>query len=630
MMKKIYIVFICLLIFISVFAEENGKVKILFKGPVKIRDFSSAGYRNRYKDDTWKVNYKEYLYKRFHPMRHEKYPYVYPKLPAPGEMYTFPGRHKDRFSGKRVIFSCRLFPVPEKALKASSIKIYGKEVKAPDWGGYDVIRVDIKTTRDMLIWWGIIDMKIQPPIVGNFNLKPGKWHTLEIDLEQAEKERKLDLSNMSAMWMYAGPDGGGEIADFRLEKRGIKPKYTILRDPEALKVPEEPEKESPPALDIKPDLSVLKESKIIVFNTLGEARVFNANSRGHSNCTAAVFDKNHICLIYTQRYKRHYPSASTDFYKYRPYNEFFAAQTLDGGNTWKGLGDDKKPTHIIIDRATHFKLIDNRGDIVEWNQNGCQSGPAGPWHRLRKYTFTGSKGWVRWDKDRVLDEEARHCTHGKMDFVRTPDGRIWGALGIEGRWYPDVANTHAKYSDTDGKHWFSWDKGFTARIPEMKNQGVAGIAPYKGYVAVITNRPSLLTWYDGEKWAKPLPFPTKYIRSMTSVGKNNEYIIVATYAKEGVVRWDGNEWKTEIAARMNICKSGNSLMGFEPGKKGGLSVYYRPENGKWTGPEKIDLEPFVDICIPRFCPPNLGAVVYVPKENPKQIKVLMIPNKLYK
>jgi hypothetical protein len=149
-------------------------------------------------------------------------------------------------------------------------------------------------------------------------------------------------------------------------------------------------------------------------------------------------------------------------------------------------------------------------------------------------------------------------------------------------------------------------------------------------VAVITKYPPLWTWYDGEKWAEPLLFPTKYIRSVASVGKNNEHLIVSTYAKEGVVRWDGKEWKTEIGARMSMCKSGETLMGFEPGKGGGLNVYHRSLDGKWTGPEKIDIEPFIDMCILRFCPPNLGAVVYVPKDDPKQIKVLMVPNKFWK
>lgn len=620
----------------AVIAEDNGQTRTLFKGPLKFSDRSKS---DRYRKDTWKVNYDDYLYKRFHPMLHEKYPYEPQKLPGPGGTYKALARWKDRFSGKRPIFSCRLFAVPEKAAKLASIRIYRQAIIMPDWKGYDLIRTDIKTSKDTLIWWGMIDTKIQPPVVGNFNTRAGVWQTLEIDLEQAVKDRKLDLAKMSATWMYAPPDVGGEIANLRLVKRSVKPRHALITDLAATKLPETPPQESAPKPDIKPDLTPLKAPRTMTFHAPWETRIFKTKDRfGHHSGSAAIFDQNHVFLIYTLHKawtKR--TGSKVPYYENIPISQFFAAQSLDGGNTWSGIDGDKDPTHLFIDRATYFKLIDARGDIIEWNQNGCQSGPAGPWHRLRKYTFLGSKGWTRWNKDRVLDEEARHCTHGAMDFVRTPDGRIWGALGIEGRWYPEMANVHAKYSDTDGKHWLSWNPGFTSRIPGMDHQHPVGITSYRGHVAIVkinhfrSRLSPAWTFFDGKKWSKPEPFPTRYIRSVSSTGKNDEVLVVATYASQGVVRWDGDGWKTELKARVSLCRSGSTLMALavDP-KKNVLNVYHRLPSGRWDGPEAVDMEPAVDVYVPRFCPPNLGAVIYVPKANRKTIKVLMVPNKLWK
>lgn len=603
-------------------SDELPATKMIRKVGKKFRGEKGPG---RHQKTTWKVNFEDYLYKRFHPMRAEKYPYKYPKMPEIGGTVVYPvvRAGRDRFGGHRCIFRCRFFSVDPKHERRATVRCQGGNARIADWRGYEVLRADVKAVGKTVIHMGIIDTVIQPPVVGVFNLDGGKWFTLELDLEQAVKDRQLDLAKMCSMWMYADAFVAGDYANVRLEKRSVKPKHPVLKDAEATKLPAMPEKAADPQPDIKPNLAPLKVSKTLTFDVGHNAIVYKVG--GHTNGAAAVFDQNNVFFIFGIKKSYLFQSPKGQGRGYDSWrNEFFAAQTLDGGKTWKGLGEDEKPTHLIHDRATHHILFDDRGGIIEWNNNGCGSGPAGPWHRIRKYSFAGSKGWTRWDKDRVLDEEARHCTHGAMSFVRAPDGRIWGALGIEGRWYPNAVNIHAKVSDTDGKHWATWQPGFTGRIPGMSGQAVAGIAPYRDHVAVFSKVPQAWTWFDGKQWAKPMKLPTKYIYSALSVGREDLFLGTSL----GVLHWEGKEWKTELKNRVSLCKSGNTLMAFAFGKNPG--VYHRSPDGKWEGPEKLEIEPALEVHVPRFCPPNLGAVVYVPKANPKSIKVLMVPNKFWK
>jgi hypothetical protein len=88
-------------------------------------------------------------------------------------------------------------------------------------------------------------------------------------------------------------------------------------------------------------------------------------------------------------------------------------------------------------------------------------------------------------------------------------------------------------------------------------------------------------------------------------------------------------WKTDLRARVRLCKSGDTLMGFASGRDG-LIVYQRSPDGVWVGPETVKMETPASFYVPRFCPPNLGAVSYVPTSDPKTIKVLMVPNKFWK
>ncbi len=632
--------FICLLVLFAesmLMAQDSAHTKVLFEGPGNFKTFSGKAYQEK----SWKLCVDDYIYKDFYPVLKDKNDYKEPKMPAPGKMHPTVGFKKfvdTQFHVNRTFFSCRVLETKRFDQLDKNFQSVKSVIDLTDWRGHEVLRVDIKSKGDLALWWCLIDAYLQPPIVGNFTLKKDTWYTLEFDLDEAVKKRKLDLSDMQQTWLGTGPGALGSIANLRLEKRSVKTTYPVLKDPKAFDLPDLPEKVAAPKLDIKADVTPLKETKLLTFNAAWETRLNDAKSNG----LVAIFDQNHVFVLHKlyEAYPRLTADSKVKRTQYnKPLSELFAAQTFDGGKTWVGMKGDKEPTFIYTNRTERFKIIDNRGDIISWNNNGCGSKPFGPWQRMRKYSFEGTKGWTRWKQDRVLEEEARHCTHGTMDFVRTPDGRIWGALGVEGRWAPpNFINVHAKFSDTDGKHWISWNPGFTSRIPEMTDQHPAGIVPFGKHVAVVkrnhfkSKEPAAWTYFDGKKWVKPMTFPTNYINSVESVGKNNETIVVATYTKGlGVVSWDGESWNTELDENVKLCKSGDTLMALAvDDKKNELNVYHRLPDGKWIGPEVIGMEATTDIYIPRFCPANLAAVAYVPKENKKQIKVLMVPNKLWK
>ena len=69
-----------------------------------------------------------------------------------------------------------------------------------DWSAYDRLRLDVYCEESaQTIRVQLEDEEIAPPIDRNLVVQPGKWTTLEIDLREAEKTRKLDLKRMATL-----------------------------------------------------------------------------------------------------------------------------------------------------------------------------------------------------------------------------------------------------------------------------------------------------------------------------------------------------------------------------------------------------------------------------------------------
>ena len=359
-----------------------------------------------------------------------------------------------------------------------------------DWRPWRYLRMDVKFSKDVHVWWALEDKHVQPPVTGNFDVKAGAWATLQIDLAEAAKKRKLDLSEMWLMWVRIDAPVGCvvERGPIRLSRADAPAKHPILTDPNVCRLPAIPRKPAP-VPDVKRDATPLAEARTIVFPSRTRIGMRGIYSQQYG--FAAAYDARRILLVLTDG-SRDYVSRKTGKPVARRGEadrwEGFAVQTLDGGKTWTGLDGDKNRSWLYVNVGHQFEVFDRNANAVVTNENGCGNNP-GPRQRLTRFTFLGKRGWTFNRKDYVLNEEPRHCSHGGpwFDATRLPGGRIWSVLYTESRLRPNGATLHAKFSDSDGASWHTWKEGAIARIPgaDVKSEGSnPQIVPFGDHVAV--------------------------------------------------------------------------------------------------------------------------------------------------
>ena len=95
-----------------------------------------------------------------------------------------------------------------------------------DWTGYDLLRVDVcvetaEQVKQLML--EVEDNLVEPPVSVTFDAPPGgKWVTLEMDLVNAVRERKLGLANMAHIWVRA------VMKDLEESSRRM---HQLMRDP---------------------------------------------------------------------------------------------------------------------------------------------------------------------------------------------------------------------------------------------------------------------------------------------------------------------------------------------------------------------------------------------------------------
>jgi hypothetical protein len=278
--------------------------------------------------------------------------------------------------------------------------------------------------------------------------------------------------------------------------------------------------------------------------------------------------------------------------------------------------------------------LDSLGGVIQHNQKGCSADP-GPRHRVAKWSFLGSKGWVYNEKDHILEEEARHCTTCPAAFTRLASGRIWAALKVEGRWVPDKSGIHARYSDTDGMHWLTWKNGRTGRIPGSSGMGQylsIKATPYKEHVAVFwvsrmgreRAKQTHWSWFDGTQWSSPAEVGAE-VTGVVTVGKTG---IFASTRKKGILQLEKEAWVPSLKRGGTLCRSGDDLMVFRMPRRGGaFEVIQMNANGHWDKPRSFDVGgEMIEFSVQRHCPPNLGAVAYRIKGKENTMNIMLVPN----
>ena len=261
-----------------------------------------------------------------------------------------------------------------------------------DWSEYDLLRLDahgeeVKQTIRVVLE----DEEIGPPIVRNLTVEPGKWVTLEIDLRAAARERGLDLKRMATLAIG--------VTELDEKPKTRTPAHGLDRQPPP----------GPPENARQAAGGARSEPRTRCRRTIAPA------SRSRKNCRPGEPDRTPLklekpFLIPTEKAALVAPVGWAAAYDNQRlllgfdagatstgHDHVLLLQSLDGGQTWRGLDGGDKPTPLYVFNPDHGS---GRGDVVGHARTCCSSttwvaqGPNIASLRLfaRKLTFTG-KGW---------------------------------------------------------------------------------------------------------------------------------------------------------------------------------------------------------------------------------------------
>jgi hypothetical protein len=546
-----------------------------------------------------------------------------------------------------------------------------RRVFPSDWSEYDLLRLDayadeVKQTIRVILE----DEEIGPPIVRDLTVTPGKWVTLEIDLGAAARERKLDLKRMASLAigvtdLHEKPKGVRQhtalIDNLRLAHTKTRARLPVVRDTSSYRLPEyyrasKPRPEKLP--EGKPDRSPLKLEKPIVIPTAKPALVTPVG-------WVAAFDNKRLLLGYHLGANR---AGSTNV---------LLLQSLDGGQTWRGLDGGEKPSPMHVFNPDHGSgrgdVVGTRADVLLFNNLGC-AGPNIASLRLfaKKLTFTG-KGWELRTVPSLVDCDLRHC-NSNHSIVRTGDGRLWAAYGLVGRLGTNCINV--RYSDDDGISWKGWAEGKSGVLPgsiasEKKGvgfgytfeepclvpfgKGVACIWQERHRTAMYSFDKVLWSHFDGKAWSpiREIKEPKRAVYSpvtrpplhAVSVGGKEIFLVSALF--DGVLHYQDGKWKeppVKIPAGSRISAAGDKAIVVVAGvssaaNKGPvvLRSWQRSSSGRWSDPVELAREEaplshkhdgiYVirpGLVVQPYAPPNFVPVAWT-CEGQKGIRFLRVP-----
>jgi hypothetical protein len=540
-----------------------------------------------------------------------------------------------------------------------------------DWSDYDLFRLDVychevkQTVRVLLE-----DEEIGPPIMRNIAVEPDKWHTVEIDLRAAVKERGLNLKRMANLAvgiakLHDKPKTERQftalIDNLRLSRAKAPAKLPVVRDATSHALPDyyrtsKPQPEKLPAG--QPDRAALKLDKPI---QIPNDKVCRMGPVGW----VAAYDNQRLLVGFDGGAGKDLNAA------------IFLLQTLDGGASWRGLDGGDKPSVLRVFNTDHGSgrgdVLGTRADVLLFNNFGC-AGPNIPCLRLfaQKLTFTG-KGWELRQMPALVDCDLRHC-NSNQSIVRTADGRLWGAYGLVGRLGTNCINV--RYSDDDGLSWKGYAEGKSGVLPGSIVSDQKGIGfgytfeepclvPFgKGVACIWQERHRtgaysfdklLWTHFDGTDWAaieeieqpkraavNPMTRPP--IHAVSLAGKE---IFLVSALFNGVLHYQNGKWMIEAAdvpAGSRISAAGDRAVVVIAGASAAvnkgpvvLRAWQRSSAGRWSEPVELAREEsplshkhdgiYVirpGLVVQPYAPPNFVPVAWT-CEGQKWVKVLRVP-----
>jgi len=315
-----------------------------------------------------------------------------------------------------------------------------------DWSGWPLLRLDFRTDGPAVRPRLEIEDRFLPfPIVQEFNVPGNQWVTLEVDLEAAAKERRLDPRHMAhlLLMIWSVPDGTREFTcyldNLRLARRDAPCALPAVKGGPFLE---------PYAFNMtrRAELAPLDIAKTSPADGKPQTAVETAKGGGgyplifvNERCIGGFGDGGLLLA----------PGSA-------------ARLSLDAGRTWTGL--DGKPAATVLSgdhRGQHRSqtMIEGTSLYMAYCTAQCGGGGARVTAKFTRAVYQDGR-WVT-GPESILDQTSRYC-HDRFALARGASGRLWCA-------WSHLNNLHkkdirAKWSPDDGGSWLQ--AGENARIGE--------------------------------------------------------------------------------------------------------------------------------------------------------------------
>jgi hypothetical protein len=569
------------------------------------------------------------------------------KVPADAQRYY--GVFRDNWGQGMLLNTCGTF----------------RRMMPMDWSAHDRLRLDVHAEDAAhTIRVQLEDEEIAPPVVRNFVVPPGQWTTLEIDLRDAAKNRRLDLKRLATLVVAVVKVDGKTMKNpsafldnVRLASAQAPTSLPVVRDtsphdlPAYYKASSRPTPERLPAGN--PERTRLAAEKPFVIPLDKPLAVTPVG-------WAAAFDNKHLLLGFCDG------------------TNAFVLQSADSGQTWKGLDGGAKPTLVptkiangcIDHQAGRGDVVGQRADVILMSNMGCNGTALSTLRYFsQKLTFTGN-GWELEKVPALVDCDLRHCA-SNQSIVRTADGRLWAAYGLVGRL--GTIHINVRYSDDDGVTWQASREGTSGVIPGSiwSDKDGAGfgytfeepcLVPFGAGVACIWeethyHKTHKLKWarFDGSHWSpiEEIPAPPRaglvWCRpQLHAVSVGGKDIYLASGFRNGVLAYRDGKWCQEpidvpFGGRISVAGDRTVVVvaarseTADP-RKGPMRIqaWQRGRDGTWSQPQQLareeqpltgmeglnDLRP--GLVVQAYAPPNFVPVAWSCKGQ-KWIKYLRIP-----
>jgi hypothetical protein len=448
-----------------------------------------------------------------------------------------------------------------------------------DWSGYVRLRLDVKSQDAPLqLRVDLEDSVIAPPLRRLYRVPAGKWVTLEYDLAEASRLRRVPVpgeeddsrgaAELSGRLINLEQMAGICVTVERLEKpttvkldnlrlvaagtREGETELPVLTDPRPFVLPEplppsSPEPREP--LTGKLNRAPLEWEEPVEIPLA-------SGSYGLQLFDVAPVDNDRMLMAV---------------------GTIGVLKTLDGGKTWTGLdGVANKPTRVIDhDTNAPGRIAAAMGpDLMVLGTAKC-SGRATPVDSYSVLVRFDGTDWKPQPRG-LVDVDDRHCPEHRVRAVRLPGGRIWACWMHEDRWYK--YQMHARYSDDEGR---SWRDAASNGLLQLTTRGRSN--PY--CTTWWLERPAMPEWAAGAALGNvgSLTHSNRHSHMQIVPWGRNVLCAYVTGGKMVFATFDGTRWSQPRAAGVEG----------EPSAAAHLedrTVYlatsagkvYRLEDGKWT------------------------------------------------